>query len=164
MGVVQNHLVRPVGLIEMSANYQGGKAFGQFKQRQESALDGINETYLNDDDYKNNEELPDLAERLQTYKQQFMEYDTNNSGQIDLMELKMMMEKMGQAKTHLELKKMIKEVDREDRGAISYNDFVFMMLDAKSSVLKLALRFERLMREPERPQGVAPKRDLASLP
>ena len=27
---------------------------------------------------------------------------------IDLMELKMMMEKLGQAKTHLELKKMIK--------------------------------------------------------
>ena len=25
------------------------------------------------------EELPDLAERLQTYKQQFMEYDTNKS-------------------------------------------------------------------------------------
>ena len=28
----------------------------------------------------------------------------------------MMMEKLGQAKTHLELKKMIAEVDRENRG------------------------------------------------
>ena len=35
---------------------------------------------------------------------------------LDLMELKMMMEKLGQAKTHLELKKMIAEVDRENRG------------------------------------------------
>ena len=34
------------------------------------------------------------------------------------MELKMMMEKLGQAKTHLELKKMIAEVDRENRGLI----------------------------------------------
>ena len=32
------------------------------------------------------------------------------------MELKRMMEKLGQAKTHLELKKMISEVDRENRG------------------------------------------------
>lgn len=32
------------------------------------------------------------------------------------MELKMMMEKLDQAKTHLELKKMIAEVDRENRG------------------------------------------------
>ena len=34
------------------------------------------------------------------------------------MELKMMMEKLGQAKTHLELKKMIAEVDRENRGLL----------------------------------------------
>ena len=37
---------------------------------------------------------------------------------LDLMELKMMMEKLGQAKTHLELKKMIAEVDRENRGLL----------------------------------------------
>ena len=35
---------------------------------------------------------------------------------LDLMELKMMMEKLDQAKTHLELKKMISEVDRENLG------------------------------------------------
>ncbi len=32
------------------------------------------------------------------------------------MELKRMMEKLGQAKTHLELKKMIAEVDTNDSG------------------------------------------------
>ena len=36
----------------------------------------------------------------------------------DIMELKRMMEKLDQAKTHLELKKMIAEVDRENRGEI----------------------------------------------
>ena len=35
---------------------------------------------------------------------------------IDIMELKRMMEKLGQAKTHLELKKMIAEVDKTNSG------------------------------------------------
>lgn len=34
----------------------------------------------------------------------------------DIMELKRMMEKLGQAKTHLELKKMIAEVDYTNSG------------------------------------------------
>ena len=38
---------------------------------------------------------------LETYKQQFIEFDLDSSGDIDLMELKMMMENMGKAKTHL---------------------------------------------------------------
>lgn len=48
-----------------------------------------------------------------------------------------MMEKLGQAKTHLELKKMIAEVDRTGTGVITYQDFVLMMLGKKSSILKL---------------------------
>ncbi len=36
----------------------------------------------------------------------------------DIMELKRMMEKLGQAKTHLELKKMIAEVDTNNSGAV----------------------------------------------
>ena len=35
---------------------------------------------------------------------------------LDIMELKRMMEKLGQAKTHLELKKMIAEVDTTNSG------------------------------------------------
>ena len=35
---------------------------------------------------------------------------------IDMMELKRMMEKLGQPKTHLELKKMIAEVDTNNSG------------------------------------------------
>ncbi len=35
-----------------------------------------------------------------------------------MMELKRMMEKLGQAKTHLELKKMITEVDTRNSGEI----------------------------------------------
>lgn len=41
----------------------------------------------------------------------------------DMMELKRMMEKLGQPKTHLELKKMIAEVDTNNSGTaiILYN-------------------------------------------
>ena len=35
---------------------------------------------------------------------------------VDMMELKRMMEKLGQPKTHLELKKMIAEVDTNNSG------------------------------------------------
>ena len=53
------------------------------------------------------------------------------------MELKQMLEKLGQAKTHLELKKMIAEVDKTNSGTITYREFLDMMLGTRSSVLKL---------------------------
>jgi len=48
-----------------------------------------------------------------------------------------MLEKIGQPKTHLELKKMIKEVDKTNSGTISYREFLEMMLGSKHSVLRL---------------------------
>ena len=42
----------------------------------------------------------------------------------DLMELKRMMEKLGQAKTHLELKKMIAEVDTRNSGTFCLIQFL----------------------------------------
>jgi len=145
-------------------DHQGGKAYGKLRQSQEQLLDETNKLYFEDEDYHDEDDYPDLKATLEKYKRQFMEFDLDNSGDIDLMELKQMMEKLGQAKTHLELKKMIAEVDRENRGAISYNDFLFMMLGKKSSVLKLILKFEEAMKEKQRPSGVAPKRSLDSLP
>ena len=42
----------------------------------------------------------------------------------DIMELKRMMEKLGQAKTHLELKKMIAEVDTTNSGLLMKHELV----------------------------------------
>ncbi|EDO43298.1 predicted protein, partial [Nematostella vectensis] len=53
---------------------------------------------------------------LSIFLEQFMEYDTDCSGEIDIVKLKLVMEKLGQAKTHLELKKMIAEIDTTDSG------------------------------------------------
>ena len=55
----------------------------------------------------------------------------------DIMELKQMMEKLGQAKPHLELKKMIAEIDTDDSGTINYTEFLNMMLGKKNSILKM---------------------------
>ena len=147
-----------------TCDYQGGKKYGELKKTQELSLDEINKIYLEDEDYQDEEEYPDFKKQLEAYKKQFMTYDKNNSGDINEFEVKLMMESLDQTKTHLEIRKMIKEVDREERGAISYNDFLFMMIGNKTSVLKLILKFEKEMKGKEGPSGPAPKRTLSSLP
>ncbi len=49
-------------------------------------------------------------------------YDVDHSSFIDLMELKLMMEKLGEPQTHLGLKNMIKEVDEDNDGQISFRE------------------------------------------
>lgn len=55
-----------------------------------------------------------------------------------MMGLKRMLEKLGVAKTHLELKKMISEVAGGTmRGTICYTDFLKMMMGKRNAILKL---------------------------
>ena len=49
-------------------------------------------------------------------------YDVDRSNFIDFMELKLMMEKLGEPQTHLALKAMIKEVDEDNDGQISFRE------------------------------------------
>ena len=51
-----------------------------------------------------------------------LRYDVDRNGFIDLMELKLMMEKLGEPQTHLGLKGMIKEVDEDNDGQISFRE------------------------------------------
>ncbi|MGH0143137.1 UNVERIFIED_CONTAM: hypothetical protein FKN15_053230 [Acipenser sinensis] len=66
-----------------------------------------------------------------------MEFDRNDHGDIDMMGLKRMLEKLGVAKTHLELKKMMSEVTGGATETISYKDFIRMMLGKRNGILKL---------------------------
>ena len=52
----------------------------------------------------------------------YFRYDTDRSNFIDFMELKLMMEKLGSPQTHLSLKAMIKEVDEDNDGQISFRE------------------------------------------
>ncbi|CAN9504417.1 unnamed protein product [Ophioblennius macclurei] len=147
----------------MPSNVQGGKAFGLLKEQQRQKLEEINKEYLEDQKYRDED---DLAEKLEGFKNKYAEFDLNDQGEIDLMGLKRMMEKLGVPKTHLELKKMIVEVTGgSSSNTINYRDFVKMMLGKRSAVLKLVLIFEdKANGSPCKPSGPPPKRDIASLP
>eukprot|EP01100_Stratorugosa_tubuloviscum_P001191 TRINITY_DN1266_c0_g1_i1.p1 TRINITY_DN1266_c0_g1~~TRINITY_DN1266_c0_g1_i1.p1 ORF type:complete len:148 (+),score=75.74 TRINITY_DN1266_c0_g1_i1:89-532(+) len=135
-----------------------GRAFGQLKQNQSATLDSICAEFSSQA----------TSEQLTKYKEKFMEFDLDNSGDIDMMELKLMMEKMGQAKTHLELKRMISEVDSTGNGTINFRDFLQMMLGSKSSILQRILQFEELAarQNPAQPKkgDHPPPRSLTNLP
>lgn len=49
-------------------------------------------------------------------------YDAGRDGFIDLMELKLMMEKLGAPQTHLGLKSMINEVDEDFDSKLSFRE------------------------------------------
>ncbi|XP_068136775.1 EF-hand domain-containing protein D1 [Hyperolius riggenbachi] len=75
----------------------------------------------------------------------FKQYDTGRDGFIDMMELKLMMEKLGAPQTHLGLKNMIKEVDEDFDGKLNYREFLLIFrkaaageLDEDSGLMSLA--------------------------
>uniref|UniRef100_A0A3B4BGH7 EF-hand domain-containing protein n=1 Tax=Periophthalmus magnuspinnatus TaxID=409849 RepID=A0A3B4BGH7_9GOBI len=69
----------------------------------------------------------------------FRLYDTGRDGFIDLMELKLMMEKLGAPQTHLGLKNMIKEVDEDFDGKLSFREVMFHSeLQEESGLMALA--------------------------
>uniref|UniRef100_A0A4W6C3A4 EF-hand domain family, member D1 n=1 Tax=Lates calcarifer TaxID=8187 RepID=A0A4W6C3A4_LATCA len=63
-------------------------------------------------------------------------YDTGKDGFIDLMELKLMMEKLGAPQTHLGLKNMIKEVDEDFDGKLSFREFLLIFRRAAAGELQ----------------------------
>ncbi|XP_038816965.1 EF-hand domain-containing protein D1 isoform X1 [Salvelinus namaycush] len=66
----------------------------------------------------------------------FKRFDSGKDGFIDLMELKLMMEKLGAPQTHLGLKNMIKEVDEDFDGKLSYREFLLIFRRAAAGELQ----------------------------
>ncbi|XP_015277938.1 PREDICTED: allograft inflammatory factor 1 isoform X2 [Gekko japonicus] len=107
----------------------------------------------------------DLGEKLEMFKKKYLEFDLNAQGDIDIMALKRMLEKLGAAKTHLELKKMITEVTGGMSETICYQDFARMMLGKRSAIFKIILMYEEKAKEKaEKPSGPPPKKIIADLP
>ena len=46
----------------------------------------------------------------------------NNDHYLDLMEMKMLMEKLGAPQTHMGLKNMITEIDEDNDGKVSFRE------------------------------------------
>ncbi|XP_069393077.1 allograft inflammatory factor 1-like isoform X1 [Paralichthys olivaceus] len=138
----------------------GGKAYGVLKSHQEEKLNSVNEAFLSDPQYAEEEEL---ASKLEMFKKKYMEFDLNDKGEIDIMGLKRMLEKLGLAKTHLELKKMMSEVIGGTlKDTICYNDFLNMMLGKRNAILKLILTFESMGKEQEQKDLGPPQRKTFS--
>lgn len=74
---------------------------------------------------------------IKEYRKIFQKYDVDRSNFIDLMELKLMMEKLGEPQTHLGLKDMIKAVDEDSDGQISFREFMLIFKFAKEGTLQV---------------------------
>jgi len=72
-------------------------------------------------------EFPEFSRKdIKEYEKLFKKYNVSNTGFLDLMELKLMMEKLGAPQTHMGLKDMIKEVDEDSDNKISYREFLLI--------------------------------------
>ncbi|XP_042348015.1 EF-hand domain-containing protein D2 [Plectropomus leopardus] len=65
----------------------------------------------------------------------FKKHDTGKDNYIDLMELKLMMEKLDAPQTHLSLKNMIKEVDEDLDNKLSFREFLLIFRKAAAGEL-----------------------------
>lgn len=98
---------------KIAKNVQGGKSFGAQISAFERELDSIGTEYL-----AGNSEATQAD--IDKYKEKFLIYDEDRSGDISLEELKRMMEKLGKAVTHKEAVNMISQVDTVGKGTIHY--------------------------------------------
>ncbi|XP_054242119.1 EF-hand domain-containing protein D1 isoform X1 [Indicator indicator] len=74
--------------------------------------------------------------QIKDMERMFRLYDSGRDGFIDLMELKLMMEKLGAPQTHLGLKNMIKEVDEDFDGKLSFREFLLIFHKAAAGELE----------------------------
>ncbi|BFZ23582.1 hypothetical protein BsWGS_26621 [Bradybaena similaris] len=73
--------------------------------------------------------------QIQDFQKTFNKYDVGKDKYIDLMELKLMMEKLGVPQTHISLKNMIREVDEDHDDKISFREFLLIFRKAAAGDL-----------------------------
>ncbi|KAB5567395.1 hypothetical protein PHYPO_G00232250 [Pangasianodon hypophthalmus] len=73
--------------------------------------------------------------QIKDMEKMFKQYDSEKDNYIDLMELKLMMEKLGAPQTHMGLKNMIKEVDEDLDGKLNFREFLLIFRKAAAGEL-----------------------------
>ncbi|CAN9515975.1 unnamed protein product [Ophioblennius macclurei] len=73
--------------------------------------------------------------QIKDMEKMFKTFDTGKDDYIDLMELKLMMEKLEAPQTHLGLKNMIKEVDEDLDNKLSFREFLLIFRKAAAGEL-----------------------------
>jgi len=74
---------------------------------------------------------------IKEFENKFKMYNLSGSGSISLSELKQMMERLGAPQTHLGLKAMMKEIDEDGDGAISFREFLEIFVKLRAGQLEL---------------------------
>ncbi|XP_031560409.1 EF-hand domain-containing protein D2-like [Actinia tenebrosa] len=74
--------------------------------------------------------------QIKDFEKTFKSFDVNNDTFLDLMELKILMEKLGAPQTHVGLKAMIKEVDEDNDSKISFREFLLIFRKAAAGELE----------------------------
>ncbi|UMM18218.1 hypothetical protein L5515_014383 [Caenorhabditis briggsae] len=82
--------------------------------------------------------------QIQYFVDTFKKYDEDQDNFIDFNELKRMMEKLGEAQTHIALKDLIKKVDEDQDGKISQREFLLIFRLAASGELACSEVFKTL--------------------
>ncbi|CAB54442.2 EF-hand domain-containing protein [Caenorhabditis elegans] len=82
--------------------------------------------------------------QIQYFSGIFKKYDEDQDSYIDFNELKRMMEKLGEAQTHIALKELIKKVDEDQDGKISQREFFLIFRLAASGELSCSEVFKTL--------------------
>ena len=87
-------------------------------------------------------------EQIEELKEAFNLFDTDNNGQIDAKELKAALRALGFQVKKAEVRKMISDIDRDEAGTVSFDDFVELMTgrmserDSKEEIAKVFSLFD----------------------
>uniref|UniRef100_A0AAF5PY47 EF-hand domain-containing protein n=2 Tax=Wuchereria bancrofti TaxID=6293 RepID=A0AAF5PY47_WUCBA len=82
--------------------------------------------------------------QIKYFMETFKKYDEDHDNYIDFNELKRMMEKLGEAQTHIALKNMLKLVDEDQDGKVSPREFMLIFRYASTGQLSCAKVFNEL--------------------
>jgi Ca2+-binding EF-hand superfamily protein len=63
-------------------------------------------------------------EELTTFRTNFLAFDTDGNGELELFELNQMYEDMKESKTHMQLKQLLQEADLDASGGINYTEYL----------------------------------------
>ena len=80
--------------------------------------------------------FPEFSRKqINDFKKQFDKYNESKTGFISEMELKRMMEKLGHPLTHIALKQVMKEIDMDNDGQVSFYEFVLIFSKSQKGEL-----------------------------
>ncbi len=68
-----------------------------------------------------------LEEQIENYKEAFLEYDKDGSGNISIKELGTVMRTLGENPTEDELQNLINKYDEDGNGTMEFTEFLCMM-------------------------------------